>query len=386
MYIKLNIKKETFKNHLLKMGYNYDIKQYDDFISSIRRKTLKDISEALSGGVLKESIHLIFGKSAQLTSIMILTEENPIDIITKEYLTELIENSHLDLYLEEKKVKIFSKDIQNKAYKNILFKTIFKNNKGYLFLGDIYHIFFKLSSYVNEEVKKCIALNGINLTDKEKKDMSFQTEKGISLYLAGRVGNDKLNHILEIININNIGIDMCNNKDISSFIAFKLNKNIDILNTPFEYTDINIDMTSFKNIEKIFNSTNAFQLKDIKKLMILIKFNDKYRLKKDIFNFLNTLDKNSHYFIKCKGDFKKKSSDMENIIDIIILFIASFKDYLDESSFYTIGSLFQVISDNKDIINEIKNIDLDNEEVIINYGKTNISFSLSELNTYIQNN
>ena len=37
MKINLNIKKETFQNKLLEMGYNYTIIEYEKFIETIKR-------------------------------------------------------------------------------------------------------------------------------------------------------------------------------------------------------------------------------------------------------------------------------------------------------------------------------------------------------------
>ena len=58
--INLDVKKDTFLSYLIRLGYNYKIKQYDELISTIRRKILKDIQIAITENKLKESMIYIF--------------------------------------------------------------------------------------------------------------------------------------------------------------------------------------------------------------------------------------------------------------------------------------------------------------------------------------
>lgn len=54
MTIKIDVKKPTFEKSLVKIGFNYQIKQFDDLIASIKRNIIFSLKEAMNNGTLIE--------------------------------------------------------------------------------------------------------------------------------------------------------------------------------------------------------------------------------------------------------------------------------------------------------------------------------------------
>ena len=112
MNIRLNVKKETFRGYLFKLGYSYQIKQYDDFIKTLGRLITNDIKSSMEDNTLISKICQIFKDK---TDILVLQDYSKIENVKEEYLVSLIESGLLDLYLEDKSIKI-NEQIQESVY------------------------------------------------------------------------------------------------------------------------------------------------------------------------------------------------------------------------------------------------------------------------------
>jgi len=153
--IKLNITKSTFEKYLLSYGYNYKIKQYDDFILAIQRIAYNKVSEEVN----EENVLKVFGKAPEIS---VLYKKENINYLNKDFFIEMIEEGLLDLFIIEK-VEIFTKSIEQKA------QYIFELSKHKNII-EVTETFNKLKE--TKDIKKikamrCLKLNKMNLKEEE---------------------------------------------------------------------------------------------------------------------------------------------------------------------------------------------------------------------------
>ena len=129
MDIRLDVKRDTFEKYLLKMGFSFNIQQYDDFISSIRRILVHDIKEHMTNNTLRTALDTIF-KNINFPSILLLEDSLIVNKISSEYLNDLIENNRLYLFLEEKN-ETFTIDQKILSYKIAKIRDIKYHNKNF---------------------------------------------------------------------------------------------------------------------------------------------------------------------------------------------------------------------------------------------------------------
>ena len=167
MDIRLDVKRDTFEKYLLKMGFSFNIQQYDDFISSIRRILVHDIKEHMTNNTLRTALDTIF-KNINFPSILLLEDSLIVNKISSEYLNDLIENNRLYLFLEEKN-ETFTIDQKILSYKIAKIRDIKYHNKNFeaIFLR-------RYLSDFNDSQKKYI--KAINYLEKYDSDLS-ETEK-----------------------------------------------------------------------------------------------------------------------------------------------------------------------------------------------------------------
>jgi len=158
MNIKLNVKKETFIQYLLKLGYNYKINQYDDFIKRIGFIILNEVNIAMTENKLSIKINQIFSTK---TDILILEDYLKIENINESYLTSLIENGLLDLYLEDKTFRVNPR-IYNSLY---IYRKIESLNFGRTLRTQLFQSIFQGKLKSNSSLKKSILkYEELNLT------------------------------------------------------------------------------------------------------------------------------------------------------------------------------------------------------------------------------
>ena len=178
MLIKINVSNKTFEKHLVKMGYNYKINHYEDFVSVLQEKAFRDVSEFITS----ENIERVFGNIN--APINYLVEKDNIVYLNEDYIKDLIESDYLNLFLEEK-FKEYKKDVQKNAYiiykiNNLNFNKRLENWGVKLFHrydNDLEKIFNKKSATIYINALSCLNSNGINLTNVEKENIDKTIDK-----------------------------------------------------------------------------------------------------------------------------------------------------------------------------------------------------------------
>ena len=89
MIIRLDVKKDTFRTYLVKLGFNYKIIQYETMIAAIQRKVVKDLRAAYEESTLTERSLNIFKEIGGAPSIYILEDRNYCQSINSEYLKDI---------------------------------------------------------------------------------------------------------------------------------------------------------------------------------------------------------------------------------------------------------------------------------------------------------
>jgi len=167
--ISLNTKRQTFEKNLIVMGYNYKIIQYEQFIDSIRKRIVFEIKNSKNK---KDTLNNIFINHLNVP-FLILEDNTLINQISQEYLSKLIEDGELDLYLKEK-VFSFTKEEQKDAYlltKIGTIKNIFSNAAKYRI--KVAPFLSKRKTNYRLKLLKCIILNEIDLDENEKRDVIY---------------------------------------------------------------------------------------------------------------------------------------------------------------------------------------------------------------------
>ena len=166
--INLEVKKETFMNYLVKLGFKYKIKQYDDFIESVQRKVFSDLKNSMKEDNLFEVAFSIFGTFN--ININIFKNHKMINSISSKYFREKIEDGSFELYFEETKNKFSSEETQEKAYYYILTKDIHLNNKK---------LFDTNEKLLSIAVKNCLVKNSFSLSLEKKNSIKNNVQNKI---------------------------------------------------------------------------------------------------------------------------------------------------------------------------------------------------------------
>ena len=167
--ISLSVKRNTFQSKLSMLGYDYKIKQYEDFIFAIRRMILREVYQSRKDNNLKDVLNKIFGDYKKV-SFMIFDEIELIDTIRKEYLIERIEKGKLNLFFIDKKDTVFTEDEQIDAY-ILTLRTIQRGTRSELdhYLFSLYPFLrYKMTPY-KAKLLKCLKQGKIELLESEKK-------------------------------------------------------------------------------------------------------------------------------------------------------------------------------------------------------------------------
>ena len=175
--ISLLVKKNTFERKLNLLGFDYKIRQYDDFIYSIRRRILSEIETAEKEDKLREALDYIFGDYKKVP-FMIFYEIELISSIRKEYFIEKIEEGELDLFLKDAKIKEFTKKEQEDAFL-LSFINIKRNYRRTTSRGLIDEYPFLRYAMTPYKVRliKCIKQNKIELSFIEKEEVILNFDK-----------------------------------------------------------------------------------------------------------------------------------------------------------------------------------------------------------------
>jgi len=172
MLIKINVSNKTFEKHLVKMGYNYKINHYEDFVSVLQEKAFRDVSESITS----ENIERVFGDNN--APINYLVKKDNIIYLNEKYIKELIESNYLTVFLEEK-FKEYKKDVQKNAYiiyriNKLKFHKKLENwgiKSFHRYDNDLRKIFNNKSSATYLNALSCLNSDSIQITDIEKENI-----------------------------------------------------------------------------------------------------------------------------------------------------------------------------------------------------------------------
>jgi len=180
MNIRLNVKKNTFRQYLLELGYNYNIKQYDDFIQRLGNIIISEVKESILEDNLETIINKIFNKTID---ILFLGNYLLIENIKGEYLTELIESGILDLYLIEENINV-SEEIKESIYiRNKLNKLDFIDSRTEKSLKKSFKNLYSKASAIYKQMKKCENILDIDIIDERKLELNSKIKEKI-IYLS----------------------------------------------------------------------------------------------------------------------------------------------------------------------------------------------------------
>ena len=295
MKILINVKEQTFQKTLIKMGYNYKIHQYDDFIKAMQRMVLKELTEAFNESKLTKIIYKIFNQDIPMS---ILENKEKIEFISKDFLKSLIDSGKLDIFLEEKVAK-FRHDVQKNAYRlQVINKINFFNKsvKNNLIIENDYFSFYHRDGTRYITTLNCINSKGIDLTNEEKEIIENEINIKLAQVMLNKIDFDILGIADEITyffpNKNTLHLDIQDYiRDTLLDIKF-LDKNVNfgkvILNKTGVYVnrifaslpsykngDILKDVKDFrKDKEKVKDRVEFNYFKKIKELSKLVKFED----------------------------------------------------------------------------------------------------------------
>ena len=327
--IHLTTTKETFIKNLVKMGYNYKIKQYDDFIATIRRIISSQIDTAIQTTTLKEKVEQIFGYEV---SLLIIEDKNKIEKIKISFLTNLIESGLLDLYLVENN-RIVSKEVQEKAY----FKTLINelDQSSYYVrwnLKEKYKKLFDKQSSQYLSIKKCMDHNQILISDEKKE----QIQRNLNIEIAEDM-IQRERHKISLL-VSNTGIAFLGKYDINvgklkDMIKYQL---VDENILTKDLSPINLKqnlLPSFRHVDSLLmklNKRTGLSKINILKILRAIKdddtsllkdmkiFKDK-RVEKNIWNTLKKQEKKVYDGFK-EYETRIEEYEVPTISDVILEF------------------------------------------------------------------
>ena len=180
MLINLNIAQNTFTKHMLDMGYNYSIIDYNKFILAIRKYIENDIIKSIQDGYLSSKLNLIFG-DIKSPNLLIFEDISKISNIEDKYLGEIINMVDFNKFFKEKD-EFFIKDVQVKAYEYILLENIQGD-----FTRKEFKYFYKKGTKLSYDIKKCAKLNNMVFSDLEKEDIKQNVINKVIEYYFSKI-------------------------------------------------------------------------------------------------------------------------------------------------------------------------------------------------------
>jgi len=160
----------SIKN-LYSYGFIFKIKQYDDFIKTIKRYIKRDISINITKENFQNKLEFMF--EDKIPTIEFLFSEEHLKYISVDYFEEIVETGYLDLYMEEK-YSSFDKELHKEAYKRIFIEFIYKKGTNInqffeIALRKIYPEYWK-DNIKNAKIIKIIN-EGVDIPREERKDI-----------------------------------------------------------------------------------------------------------------------------------------------------------------------------------------------------------------------
>jgi len=293
MLINLNVKKKTFLNYMIQMGFNYNIVQFDLFIETIQKNVQRLLIASFMDKTLIQDSRIMLGLGSN-NSLEILEDHTLINSVNEHYLISMINTGILDFYFKDRKIKKFSKEIQKNAYTLTILKNINNNNDiNHHLIVENYKNLMNRFHLDNINATSCINLNGIDLTITEKKEIyNSINEKHILLILQDKRSVSKLAEDLSTLNINS---------KIDRQLVFKsLVKELSTID--FLHRDVSdIKVIRLKNSNSIFTTINIIDNDDLNFIYYNKKLLFKVSLWTTIIEFIEEIKSNyiqDEHFIK----------------------------------------------------------------------------------------
>ena len=331
MNIKLNVKKDTFRKYLIELGYNYNIKQYDDFINKMGNVIKKEISKAIKENKLHIVINKMFIGSPEL---IILEDIRYIENLNPKYIKEIIDDGIFDLYLIEEEIKIKDNIKEAVYYYNKINKL--SNEARQMFIrSDDFENLFKKNSSIYKNIKK---YNNYNIKDvSNAKELENKIKEKIAkemlyshIFFQNKIKDVKNNRELEIkikevvekyiknnINLNK-NIELMYLKVINIKRDEKINENIEnkLINIAKEDRKEVISLLHNFYLEKF--SSNKLDIIDALSIFLKENLNVMRTMvnRGDIFNIIKYIDKYSYLY-----EMKNEILNKDNIIEFNVVFI-----------------------------------------------------------------
>jgi len=302
--IRLDITKKTFEKNLLSYGYNYKIKQYDDFIDSIRRIILNKIENSSN---LAETIFSIFKEEP---SILITIDKTKINFIKKDFFFQLIDEGIFDLYLDNKVIKYTEKQLKS-AYMLKLLTD--QDNQLAPIISSINYLFGK-NTLFNISVKKALK-DGLFIEDTNMKALFYKNlYDNTPCYFSNRYGLfdsfsyidlDKL--IIEKMNEENFEFASDTNK---RFVLHQDITNIlNELNVIYPYSQLNELVFSF-----VFVKNNLNDIQSILPNTVSISYSNEKKVAKLINKLINLKDLSKDTYLEVYNDVDSIKINIEDIL------------------------------------------------------------------------
>ena len=305
--INLDVKKDTFLTYLIRLGYNYKIRQYDELISTIRRKILKDIQIGITENKLKESMIYIFDSAN--VNLLILEESERIVNISPKYLKDSIELGFYDLFIEEQGVKPSSIEVQKEAY-------FYKQTKD-IVVGHRLRNLFPENINVSMSIRKCLLKDNFTLSEQEKSRIDYIIKDRILKYIISR-NDEKVDIFLTILNKIFLERDKFNFENFSKIILAKF-KREDFLDIKNMNNQLSIDLDEEdKNIKSLLTTMDS-----LSRIIGTKHINIKKWVENAPYYMFKSIKENDCgiYFPQCKGkdifEILKKKVDSEEYNELL---------------------------------------------------------------------
>jgi len=289
--MNLDVTKTTFEKYLVNLGYNYKIKQFEDFKLSIFRIIKRTIINSIENNNISEIIDTIFNKDISIKALENISE---IKNIKDSYITGLIEEGLFDLFLEDRKINITEKEKEKiymamKAMKIIEKST---NNKT---------IYFLKQEYISTNQ---ISVKKIKEIMNDKIDISLVNEEQINNMMRTKIIFNLIQDNMHFANRESV----INNHGYLERLALKLQELINL--------DDGIKHFNFTKIEEVVDITKIKEYlnMDIAEIQRFAN-NSKYSIKRD--NSIILQDKSLKDITK-KEELMELIKNEKSVLKIVI--------------------------------------------------------------------
>jgi len=336
MNIKLNVNKNTFVQYLLELGYNYKIKQYEDFIGKIGKSIQEKVKAAILEDRLDETINIIFEKEV---GVGFISNWKKTTYVKPSYMVSEIESGVYDLYLEENGY-IIDNEVKKAYYIKDRINGLIASPMKDILINSVYKGLFKKNTTMDKKIKRISDKKLLEIGYEEKEEYDKEIKKYI-------VGNKNAYYSADIFEI----------KEDSFNYGTKLKINFNKIESYFE-NDILGKIDFKKRVEEKYRivsrneEVNGLIREYLDKKMTNIKESNKERFQ-DLLCFLYSSEYNRFSYITSLFNYIKNNVPQEEKIKIKS---APYYESKDFSRLIQIISRIKGFEYFKEIEEELKNL------------------------------